>query len=80
VNYRLYYHRTENAPQVWSVDSGNQGSEIHVQWVILGKGVEATTVFDVNAPLGAPKGWLEVSGAILSVRDGTAYLEVPPVQ
>lgn len=71
--YRVYYHKRENAPQVWSVDSGDSSSEIHVQGFELSN----TVVESCTAPEakhGEPAGWLQVFG-VLTIRDGWAFID-----
>jgi hypothetical protein len=68
--YRAYFNKLSEAPQVWSVDEGNQGSEINVQWIIF-KDVTAHSVFDgtVVDRQNVPCAWIEVLGEA-EFRDG----------
>ena len=61
--WRVYFNRAVEAPQVWSIDQGDQTSEINVQGVRFTLGVVAVTKFDPHVRLNnttAPRGWIEV--------------------
>lgn len=72
--YRVYFNRLNEAPQIWSVDEGDQASEINVTAVKL---VNTNAVTRSN--LGEtdtenkPKAWFEVIGE-MRVVDGVAVI------
>ena len=70
--YRVYYNRSEDAPQVWSIDTGSVGSEVNVQWVQLH--TSGITRYDAEAKFPEPRAWLDVFGRLRIVAGG-AVLE-----
>lgn len=69
--FRVYYHAKANFPQVWSIDEGQQVTEIHVKgFCILGCTVTSEAT-DQNKP-GEPAGWLEIRGAGFELVNGCA--------
>ncbi len=73
-NYRCYYNRASEAPQVWSIDEGTQASEINVSKVVL-LGCDVTTGCDLSETDvdNKPKAWIEVTGW-LTLDGGTAII------
>lgn len=73
MNYRYYFNRKNEAPQVWSVDEGTQGSEINVTKIICH--VPSESFFDLSIKVNrdTPTAWFEVKNAILKVRKGVAH-------
>jgi len=67
--YRVYFHKKENAPQVWSVDEGTQDTEIHVQHVHFVNCYVYTAQNRDNQP-GQPSGWLEVEAQRMELSGG----------
>jgi hypothetical protein len=57
--YRVYFNRRSEAPQIWSVDEGDQTTEINVQWVRF-EGIFSETVFDstVTDKENSPCAWI----------------------
>jgi hypothetical protein len=73
--FRCYYNRCEDAPQIWSVDEGDQTTEINViDWRSHGcaiasglqKGVPTTSKQ-------VPKVWASIFNARLVVEKGVAH-------
>jgi hypothetical protein len=75
--YRIYYHRIENAPQVWAVDEGTTATEIHVQGFTLIGGIVRGRVA-ANPEEGQPGGWLEVADMELELSGGCAVFSRRP--
>ncbi|HKS94988.1 MAG TPA: hypothetical protein VJV74_02520 [Terriglobia bacterium] len=69
--YRVYFNKSKEAPQVWSVDEGDTRTEINVRAFII----ETTTVSRYNgaAAYPEPKAWTELVG-FLAIVDGIAVL------
>lgn len=72
--YRLYFNRLNEAPQVWSIDEGQQTSEINVSSVSL-VNCNAITRCDLDETDTAnkPKAWVEVIGT-LEIVGGVAVI------
>jgi hypothetical protein len=73
--FRVYYNRCDDAPQIWSVDEGDQTTEINViDWrshgcmVASGLRQDAPTV-----SMFTPKVWAEIYNAKLVVEKGVAH-------
>lgn len=71
--YRVYYNRSEDAPQVWSIDMGSTGSEVNVQWVQVR--AQSITRYNAKAKYPEPRAWLDVYSARLHLFGGGAVLE-----
>lgn len=70
--YRVYYNRKREAPQVWSIDEGDQTSEINVRAVEIK--ARMTTNSDLsNTDADKPTVWIE-GYAHLTFRNGLAIL------
>lgn len=67
--YRVFFNRLSEAPQVWSVDEGDQSSEINVSAVSLVR-CSAETKFNPaeTDTLNKPKAWFEVRGHLRIVQ------------
>jgi hypothetical protein len=72
--YRVYFNRLNEAPQVWSVDEGDQATEINVTRIAL---VDCSAETHVNLAEtdteNKPKAWFEVIGT-LQIVDGVAVI------
>lgn len=68
-NYRLYFNRKNECPQVWSIDEGDQSSEVNVQWFSL-LGCTAASIYNHGvANEDTPVAWIAVKGTA-EFRDG----------
>jgi hypothetical protein len=79
MTYRVYFNRgdAESWPQCWSVDEGDQSSEINVIGIDVGICPWRTNLLPSPASAGSnpkntPSAWIEVTGR-LEVRGGRAY-------
>lgn len=74
-DYRIYFNRKAEAPQVWSVDEGQQGSEFNVSdFKIHAVGmVEPGADFSVKVNQDSPTVWIWVRNAVLEMRAGQAH-------
>lgn len=71
--YRIYFNRWAEAPQIWSVDEGDQSSEINVINVVF-KDIEGLTKYNPNGDnTNTPRAWFEVKGK-LTISGGIAYI------
>lgn len=75
--YRIYYNTASDWPQCWSIDEGDQSSEINVIGIDIGICPWRTNQLPDKARDGAdpkkvPTAWIEVTGR-LEVRGGRAY-------
>lgn len=72
--YRVYFNRLNEAPQIWSVDEGEQTTEINVIGVSIHDCVVETKC-DLKETVNRdrPRAWLEVRG-MLSVAGGIAVI------
>lgn len=62
MDWRVYFHkRNGDDPVVWSVDQGDQTSEMHVQWFSF-VGCMACSRSNLQPAPGAPSGWIELTG------------------
>lgn len=73
--YRVYFNRHAEFPTVFSVDEGDQSSEINVARV-EGHRVNFEFHYDPNVKINpdTPSAWMTVHHAVLQVREGTAHL------
>lgn len=75
MTYRVYFNREREWPQCWSIDEGDQTTEINVVGFAL-HGVEAVSfTHDRQARIdrdATPFAWLEVRHAQFSVGNGVA--------
>lgn len=70
---RVYYNRSNDFPQVWSVDQGSHASEINVQFIKL-RVLPVTSCYNPDAQYPEPKAWFEVQGT-LRIENGAAIIE-----
>lgn len=70
---RMYFNRSNDFPQVWSVDQGSHSSEINVQFIRL-RVLPVTSRYDPDAEYPEPKAWFEVDGQ-LRIEGGAAIVE-----
>lgn len=70
---RMYYNRSNDFPQVWSVDEGSSASEINVQFIKL-RVLPVTSKYNPQAEYPEPKAWFEVQGQ-LRIENGAAIVE-----
>lgn len=79
--YRVYYNRANEAPQVWSVDEGDQTTELNV--IAVRCMVPCETVVGESVPdserSNRPAVWLRAEG-VLRVERGVAYIDWPARQ
>lgn len=73
MRYRVYFNRSEDAPQVWSLDEGSHASEINVQGIQVAGNVPLASAYNPAAELPEPKAWFELE-AHLAIRGGVAFL------
>lgn len=71
--YRIYFNRLNEAPQVWSVDEGDQATEINVIAVCLLYCEVRTYTNLAEIDEASPKAWIEVMGT-LRVEGGVATI------
>lgn len=72
--YRIYFNRLNEAPLIWSVDEGDQTTEINVMGISLhGCDVETKSNLAETDTENKPKAWLEVRGN-LRVIQGVAVI------
>lgn len=75
MRYRIYFNRANEAPHVWSVDEGEQGSEINVKEVRIA--TFSRTVVGPPVPESdrrdRPGVWIETSGRLV-VEKGVATI------
>lgn len=69
----MYFNRSSDFPQVWSVDQGSHASEINVQFIKLSV-LPIVSGYNPNAEYPEPKAWFEVDGT-LRIEGGTAIVE-----
>jgi hypothetical protein len=75
--YRIYFNRMNDVPLVWSVDEGDQASEINVREVRIFAGQVSSCVnLGETDAENRPKAWLEVDGE-LRIEDGIAKIYGP---
>lgn len=79
LNYRVYFNRKNEAPQVFSVDEGDQSTEINVARV-EGDRVSFRFHYDpaVKVNPDTPTAWMVVEYATLQVRNGCAHFSHDP--
>lgn len=75
MDYRIFFNRRAEAPQVWSVDEGDQTSEINVSdfkihHIVL---VEPGADFSVKVNPDTPTVWINVRSAVLHMKQGIAH-------
>lgn len=72
MKYRFYFNKSNEAPQIWSVDEGSHASEFNVQRVML-HGVNAESNSDLTREYPEPKAWLEVVAQRMEIVEGTVH-------
>ena len=70
---RMYFNRSNDFPQVWSVDQGSHASEVNVQSIVL-RVLPVLSRYNSGAEYPEPKAWFEVDGT-LRIEDGAAIVE-----
>lgn len=71
--HRVYFNRRSDYPFIWSVDDGNQSTEVKVKDVVIK--VQSCTASGPGDNENSPTVWIEVNDACLTIRDDVAYLE-----
>jgi len=74
--YRVYYDRKDEYGVVWwSVDEGDQSTEIKVKGVVICQCEVLTMTANPNIPQkrDEPTGWVEVTGKAM-VKSGVCYI------
>lgn len=73
--YRAYFNRLNEAPQVWSVDEGDQSSEINVTAVSFRncEVISRTNLGETDIE-NKPKAWFQARGT-LRIERGEAIIE-----
>lgn len=76
--YRIYFNRKVEAPQVWSVDEGDQSSEINVQWVEF-QNCSVGSFYDnlVGVNPDTPCAWFQVYAVAEFTRGGVIFHGAP---
>ncbi len=79
MNYRAYFNRKNEFPQVWSVDQGDQSTEINVKDA-QGHKVNWRFVFDssIKPNPDVPCAWIEIEHATMQIHDGVAHFYHDP--
>lgn len=79
MDWRVYFHkRNGDDPVVWSVDQGDQKSELHVQWFSF-VGMTAQSHRNLEAKPGEPSGWIQLEG-VKAEFGGGGVIFTPEVQ
>jgi len=79
MEYRVYFNRKREAPQVWSIDEGNQASEVNVIAFHVYPGCTVGSRFNGEpANDNSPSAWIEVVCDNLVLRNGVAYFMKRP--
>lgn len=72
--FRVYFNRLNEAPQIWSIDEGDQTTEINVTGLtMMGCDVESKCNLSETDTENRPKAWFEVRG-FLRVEAGVAII------
>lgn len=73
-DFRIYFNRKNEAPQVWSVDQGDQSSEINVkEWRLHRCNADSHYEASVKVNPDTPTAWIVVMHAIMRVEHGVAH-------
>jgi hypothetical protein len=70
VKWRVYFNRSAEAPQVWSVDQGSINSEINVRGFDIGYGCTAHEGYDSKVVKGDtrhPRAWIVVTADVMTI-------------
>lgn len=80
--YRFYFNRLNEAPQIWSVDEGNQSTEINVTAV---RTIECATCTgcDLSETVNRDRprawvetvGWLTIEAGVAVIRGGISEMQ-----
>ncbi len=75
MNYRCYFNRASEFPTVWSIDEGDQSTEINVTDIKINSGCTAETHYDrtVKPNNDTATAWFTVPNAVLEIRDCVAH-------
>lgn len=69
----MYFNRSSDYPQVWSIDEGSHASEVNVQFIRL-RVLPVASKYNADAEYPEPKAWFEVNGT-LRIEGGVAIIE-----
>lgn len=77
--YRVYFNRRREWPQIWSVDEGDQSSEINVKEVdiivpVYTKSLGSEAALAATNPDTTPFAWMECTG-VLILSNGVATIK-----
>jgi len=73
-NWRVYFNRKNEAPQIWSVDEGDQTSEINVKdWKLHRCDADSREDLSVKVNPDTPTAWVEVIHATRQIIHGVAH-------
>lgn len=73
MNYRVYYNRTAEFPQCWSVDEGDQTTELNVSsFELHSVSAESHLDLSIKPNKDTPSAWITILYAKLEVRGGVA--------
>lgn len=74
MDYRVYFNRKNEYPQIWSVDEGDQKSEINVSDFKFHRvSAESRADLSVKPNNDTPIAWVLIRNATLTIKDGVAH-------
>ena len=71
--YRLYFNRTEDFPQVWSIDEGTPDTEVNVVGFRFEGAMPVTSGVSTDGT--QPRAWVSIDAKGLSIEHGIAVFE-----
>jgi hypothetical protein len=81
--WRVYFNRRREAPQVWSVDEGDQTSEVNVQWVAFRSISFDRSSFAADIPEAEadtkPAAWFEFEATAIFSGGGVTFTGAPGI-
>jgi hypothetical protein len=73
-NWRVYFNRRNEAPQIWSIDEGDQTSETNVKdWKLHRCDADSHEDLSVKPNPDTPTAWVEVIHATMQIIHGVAH-------
>jgi hypothetical protein len=76
--YRIYFNRKREWPQIWSIDEGDQVSEINVKAFRILVPCQSASLdasqMTTNDHENRPCAWIECEGVMTVVEDGVALI------
>ena len=73
-HFRAYFNRHREQPQVWSIDEGDQSTEINVSSFAVNAGCIVASRYNGDKPNeDSPSAWIEIHADYYYIVDGAVH-------